>query len=250
MTENATEDELLVAYIDGALDAATHQRLAAREAVDTGFRAQADAYRALRQELRQAFDPVLDEPVPEHLRQAALGGGGGGKVVAFRPAKAWLTQWAKPAMAMAASLVVGLFLGGQWQEGGGGPFQLRDAGLYADSALAASLDHRLSGQVGDGDNDDVTILLSFRSLQNDYCRVFRIDQAMVAGLACMEDGAWHIAGVQTAMRTGDGAGMQPAGAEALPPALRVSIAARIAGDALGLEQEKAARAVGWRTPTP
>ncbi|GAB4149253.1 MAG: anti-sigma factor [Sphingomonadales bacterium] len=245
MTKDAIEDELLVAYVDGALDAATHQRLAAREAVDADFRARAEAYRALRQQLRQAFDPVLDEPVPDRLRQAALADD---KVIAFRPAKAWLTQWAKPAMAMAASLVVGLYLGGQWYGSGGGPFKVRDTGLYAGDALAASLNSRLSGQAGDGDG--AAILLSFRSAENDYCRVFQLDQASLAGLACMEGAAWHIASVQTAALAGDNAGMQPAGAEALPPALRASIAARIAGDALGLEEEKAARAAGWQKPAP
>ena len=109
-------DELLIAYLDGELDAAASAEVAALLERDTAM-----AERALRLSesaalLRSAFDEVLHEPVPERLIAAARGGG---TVVAFpagaRRAKRVLADWrswiAVPIAASLASLIVGGSLG-------------------------------------------------------------------------------------------------------------------------------------------
>ena len=106
-------DEILVAYLDGELDAAIRAEIDQSLERDESLRARVAGLSPSAQVLRAALDPVLREPVPERLLAAARGepGDGGrepwrgapapGRPLAGRP---WM-QWA-----MAAG-VAGLLIG-------------------------------------------------------------------------------------------------------------------------------------------
>src|SRR5579859_449852 len=106
-------DEILMAYADGELDAATRAAVEAAAAADPQLAQRIAQHRSLRASLRAAFDPVLTEPVPERLLAAARGAGGAHRtdnvvaLAARRQARWSWPQWS----AVAASLLVGVLLG-------------------------------------------------------------------------------------------------------------------------------------------
>ncbi len=113
-------DELLIAYLDGELDAESANEVAAAIAPDPALARDAQRLAETAAALRAAFDDVLHEPVPERLLAAARGELGGEKVVKFpeprkRPAiqpAAGLRRWAAlPIAASVAFLVIGGGLG-------------------------------------------------------------------------------------------------------------------------------------------
>src|SRR5262245_35037932 len=102
-------DEQLMAYVDGELDAAGAAEVAGAAAVDATLAARIEQARGLRSRIAAAYDAVADEPVPERLRQRAQQAPAGGPVL----------SWAH-GPALAASLLVGVFLGAALFRGGGG----------------------------------------------------------------------------------------------------------------------------------
>jgi anti-sigma factor RsiW len=109
-------DELLVAYLDGELDAGPSAEVAAAIARDPALSRDAQALRESAAALRAAFDEVLHEPVPERLLAAARGQIAHDKIVRFpeprergaKQATAGWRQWASlPIAASLASLIVG-----------------------------------------------------------------------------------------------------------------------------------------------
>lgn len=64
-------DEQLHAYVDGRLDAADGERVAAWLLAHPAQAERIRAWQTQRQALRAAFDPVVDEPLPARLLQAA-----------------------------------------------------------------------------------------------------------------------------------------------------------------------------------
>jgi len=70
MTPTVTEDDLQ-AYVDGALDGDARDRVAAWLAGHPEDAARVAAYGAQNAALREAYDPILDEPPPVALRDAA-----------------------------------------------------------------------------------------------------------------------------------------------------------------------------------
>ena len=101
-------DTDLSAWLDGAFDAATRERIAAWLQSQPEAAARTRLLAADRDALRARFDPVLDEPVPPRLERAALG------LTPPRTASAW----ARAAMAaglLATGGVIGAALAWQWQ---------------------------------------------------------------------------------------------------------------------------------------
>jgi anti-sigma factor RsiW len=97
-------DEDLHAYIDGRLDAARRLAVAIYLAGHPREAARGEAFRAQKEAIRALFDHVLDQPVPDRLREVMQQHG-------ERPS--W-TAWRRVAWAVAAgSLVLVLVLGGR-----------------------------------------------------------------------------------------------------------------------------------------
>ena len=129
-------DEVLVAYLDGELDASTRAEVEAWLERDAAMRDHATELAESARLLRAAFDPVLHEAVPERLIAAARGETTGAVIdMAAERAKRsgrhsgrpWL-QWA------AAAGVAGLMIGGGVGFFLGGP----DAENRQAAALASS----------------------------------------------------------------------------------------------------------------
>ena len=99
--------EIINAYLDGELDAATADRVEAYLASDPAARERYQAYQAQNEALQRYYAPVLDEPVPDHLLATVQSPGE-------------TTNQARPRMhplfslAMASSLAMAIGLGAGW----------------------------------------------------------------------------------------------------------------------------------------
>ncbi|GAB2669062.1 anti-sigma factor [Arenimonas aestuarii] len=236
-------DDMLMAYVDGELDPDGVARVEAAMAADPDVAATVAAALALRARLREAFDPVLDEPVPAHLLTIAREGPvSAGATVHALPAPA-RRRWAWPEWtAMAAALALGIALSQLALRPAAGPFDAGAGGLVAGGALAESLESSLAADpVG-----NVRVGLSFRSRDGGYCRSFRLEgDRDLSGLACRDGrGNWQVPvlvgsdpGLRGELRQATGA---------LPAAVVSEVEERMSGEPLDAGQERAARDAGWR----
>lgn len=237
------DDETLMAYADGELDAAKRAEIASAIEKDAELAQRVERHRALRAQVAGAFARVLDEPVPERLVRAAEARGRG-QVVPFPsrgtppPAMRWgVPQWG----AMAASLFLGALISFKVFSPGDALLATRDGALVARGALAAALDQQLAS--AQGASDPVLIGLTFRAQDGNYCRSFTLRAAGTAGLACRDGGEWKIPVTAAAPVTD---GMRTAASP--PPAVLQAIEARISGEAFDAAGEENARRGGWKAP--
>ncbi|MFQ5347794.1 MAG: hypothetical protein ACE5ED_08115 [Rhodothalassiaceae bacterium] len=254
-------DEMVVAYVDGELDAETRQCVRAAAAADREVAARIERYRQVRARLADAFRPIAETPAPPRLRALVEAGTAkdGSEVAGAaidiatarrrrqerRPAR--LSDWRRVArwgMALAASLLLGILIGQVAIVGDEGAGGTGGGILIADSALARHLDEDLSG--GEG---ATRILLSFRARDGRICRVFeRGDGERQQGIACHAGKAWALVALATAAPPPSAAGgpYRPAGAAALPPPIERKLGELMAGDPLGRADEERLRARGWK----
>lgn len=242
-------DEILMAYADGELDAATCAEIEAAMASDPELAASISRHRATRELLRRGFEPILDEAVPNRLLDA-LGPGASrpaGAEVRPLPVRGTATtgqptrRWSWPEWgAMAATLVVGALIGAGLRIAPAPLMETRDDGLVAAGELSRALSTRLSRDAPPG--AEIRPGLSFRSTGGDYCRTFVAGR--VAGLACRDPDQWRLELLSTLPQAGTDA-YRPAGA-ALPGVILEAVEARIEGDPLDAAGEAAALERGWR----
>jgi hypothetical protein len=209
-------DAQLAAFMDGSLaDEALIDAIEAAINADPALAARAEALAAgdgLAPLVREAFAPVLDAPVPERLIAAATPRAA--EVVDLAAARAAKSpppplplpandrgqggSWRWPQFgAMAASLALGVLVGGPLLTGGGDAS--RGEGLVLASAdLTAMLDTAPSGQrvdlaaLGEGE-----VVLTFRNADGQLCRQFMLEGkgGTSDALACAGGGAgtdWRI----------------------------------------------------------
>lgn len=197
------EDEALIDAIEAAINsdpalATRAEALASAEPMDAA--------------VREAFAPVLDAPVPERLIAAAtpraaevvdLAAARAAKSAAALPTPANDTgrsSWRWPQFgAMAASLALGVLIGGPLLKGGGAGAPEGGSLVLASADLTAMLDSAPSGQktdlaaLGEGE-----VVLTFRNADGQLCRQFLIEGAggtTSDALACAGSGAqkdWQI----------------------------------------------------------
>ena len=234
-------DEQLMAYADGELDAAAAAGVEAAMAADPALAEAGARHRALRRQLRDAFAPALDEPVPEHLlARLRAPAAPAAEVLPLRPRRRWaLPEWA----GIAAALVLGVALSQAFLQPVDTDLRTVAGGaLRADGALARALDRQLAADNrADG---RIAIGLSFRDGSGAYCRSFVLRESRpLAGLACRGDDGWHVP--VTAEAPAEAGELRPAAA-ALPPAVLLAVETRLAGDTLDADAERRARDAGWR----
>lgn len=237
------DDETLMAYADGEVDDATRVEIANAIDRDPELARRVARHLALRTEVAGAFAAVIDQPVPDRLREAARVPRG--NVVDFpaRTARAQARSWSlREWTAMAASLMLGIFVAGKLLPEGG-EVETRLNAMVARGELAAALDSQLaSNQAPDA---AVHIGLTFRDQQGAYCRTF-ISRAMsTAGLACRRGGDWRI---EQTNAVDVGSGELRQAAASLPPALMQTVEARVSGEPLDAEGEAAAVRGRWEVP--
>jgi hypothetical protein len=237
-------DEQIHAFIDGALAPDMAARLAADCRTDPALAARVDSQRRLQMLLRERFDAVLEEPVPQRLLDALDAGTGMDNIkptgAARRPRTAPPVWWA----ALAASLLLGLMLG-WWLAGSGGlPVATVDGNLLARAELDTALSEQLSG--GGTGRSRITVLASLRASDGRFCRAFRLAGG-ADGLACRAVDGWRVEALGSAWPQAPAAGdSYRQASSALSPAVIAAMEQQQGGDVLTPEQEQRARDAGWR----
>jgi hypothetical protein len=247
---NPMTDERLMAYADGELDPPEREAVERALQQDPALAERVRGMAQLRQRLQHGLAAELDEPVPAALQQMVgalpvapvvdLESVRAQRALASAPpartgrASAAWWQWG----GMAASLLLGVWLGRTWLGADAGPFEQRAGVLLAHGPVAQALSSQLAGEGGGG----VAVQLSFVDRGGAYCRTFTFERA--AGLACREGDAWVLQHWARAEPAPPGTMRQAA--TALPPTLLQAVDARIAGEALDAAAERAARERGWR----
>lgn len=228
-------DEMLGAYVDGALEPQDLTAVEQALAQDPALRERLDAHRRLHAALSAHYGPVADEPVPEHLRAMLQPQAEVVDLAAAREKKAErraLFGWPQYG-AMAASLAVGL-LAGQLAFTGGGPVAMEGGAMVARADLA----HELDTQLASAPTGDTRIGLTFADSERRICRTF--DSPGLSGIACRHDGDWRLA--MTAAPAGGDTEFRQAGA----PAVLAQAQKMMAGEPLDAAAERAVRDRGWR----
>lgn len=233
-------NEMLMAYADGELEGEERALVEAAIAADPEVAGAVAQHRALRARLSGAFDDVLAEPVPARLVALLEAPVAPAAPVVDLASRRAPRRFGPPALlAMAASLVVGVFVGLFAPRGPEAPFDASGGALLARGALAEALDGRLAAE---GVVSGVRIGLSFRDRSGTYCRTFSVeDRTALAGLACSQGAGWQV----EVLAAGEAAGELRA-ASALPPAVLAAVESKMAGEPLGAAAEAAARESGWR----
>lgn len=229
------ERATIAAYVDGELDFVTAKRIEKAMADDAGLANAIEQERALRARLAGHYAPVLEEALPDRL--TALLSSNVSSLEERRAART--ARWYQPSVmqwgAMAASLVVGLMIGGTALNRDAG--YVRDDGgqVVASGALADALDTQLAST--QGVKAEIRIGTSFAAKDSGYCRTF--ESAALDGIACAEGGDWQLR--QTL--SGDAASEYR---QASAGALAEAAAAMMAGEPLDAAGEKAAAERGWK----
>lgn len=253
-----TDDPEFFMWLDGELDPQAAAAMAAKVAADPALAAMANKHRALSARLRAAFDPIAAEPVPDAVAVAgAVAGAGEGagagagegagegagqnaEVIDFaaaRDRRFSRTSWGLQAAAMAASLAIGLVVGGNLLATGG-PVVADHGQLVASKTLGDALDVRLaSAPAGEG----TRIGLTFRDHSGHYCRSFTDGSA--SGLACRSDGQWRIRGLFQASEGQSDNYRMAAGPN---PQLMALIDDAMAGAPLDAAGERTVVKAGWK----
>lgn len=238
-------DETLIAYVDGELDAATRAEFDAALAADAELAQRLKRHVALATHIHEAFDAVLDEPVPQHLLDAAGGRQPTADVINLaqrRDAKqARGRRWSWPQWgAIAAGIVAGVAVG-RYGAIESPQFVMDNGHVVARGALA----HALSTQLASTQSADAAIKIgiSFKAHSGEYCRTFIVAKG-AAGMACKDRNDWRVQVLAQPEAAGDGAYRMAA--SALPETLTRAVDAVIDGMPFDAEQEAAARRKAWQ----
>lgn len=256
-------DEEFAAYADGELSGDEARRVADAIAADPALAGRLEAEQRLRAMLRGHLDPVTAEPVPDSLTLMIAAAAAQdaeadmtdaqpqqpARILDFAAARARRDEKARPAAprrltlprwwgtgaAIAASLVLGLFLGTRMADDGAAV--TANGTLVATGLLARGLDEKLASANEPG---KLRILTSFRRDDGGYCRVY--DAGASSGIACKDSQGWILQRAVTNAATERGEYRQ-AGSSA--GELMTAAQAMASGDPLDAEQERAARGKGW-----
>lgn len=233
-------DEDVQAYVDGELPPQDVVRVEAAIAADVLVAARVERERRLRSQLRGAYAPVLEEPVPSRLSDL-LTRRDADDVTPLRERRPTRNgRWRTAAIALAAS-VAALAIA-QWLRAPGGDVAVQRDRWVARGELARELDRALASEAGPG--SAVAIGLTFRAVDGHVCRSFIARRAHLAGLACREGDAWALPVLSRSDATD--AGELRRAASAMSPEVQAAIDARLQGDAFDAAQERQSRDAGWR----
>ena len=226
------DDKRLLAWLDGELDEAGSAEVAAAVAADPGLAARAEQHRRLRAILRRSFDPLLEAPVPEPLREAARPSA---DILAFRPRAdirpARFNRWPAIAATLVAGLIGGMLVG----RADDGPVRVDNGRMIATGPTARALDRQLAADSG----GPVRVALTFRNGAGQWCRSFTGNAA--SGVACRTPAGWQIEGLFPGAAASAPYRMASGG----DPRLGGLVDTLMSGDPLDAAAERKARDGGW-----
>jgi hypothetical protein len=230
-----TDNEKFFAWLDGELAPGEAAEMARKVAADPELQQLAAQHRALGARLHSAFDPIAAAPVPEPLQTALRPSAEVIDFAAARRARTMpsLVQWA----AMAATLVLGVFVGTMVPERSSGPVEVQGGKIYA----AATLNQALDTQLASAPAGDVRIGITFRGQAGQICRSFTAQGS--SGLACRSGGRWQLKGMFAAP---EGQASDYRMAAGMDPNLAALVDSTMAGEPFDAAQEKQALRRGWR----
>ena len=164
---NDEHQRLLAAYVDGELDAVSRRSVRRLAERDPEARAYLESLEALNDNLREAFDPVTEEPIPERLSGCVIGHAPRRRHHPYLPA------------ALAASLVLAIVL---WVRQENLDGQMQDK-LVALQQQILQLRHQTLENVPSGSSAswvgsagtmrvEVTPVKSYRTPDNRFCREY------------------------------------------------------------------------------
>lgn len=249
----ATNEELLMAYADGELDAQAARDVQLMIDTDPALADRVRQHRDLRARLQAATRHVLDEPLPERLLQAAAGAPAAAPVIDLatrrtarpqphpgKPLALQVRNWAAWG-GMAASVLVGVLIGKLTGPGSTDEvFASSPRGLVARGAVAEALSTRLASTPAA--SQQIALQISFVDGAGHYCRTF--STPALAGLACRDGTDWAIQSLQQTAVSPRGE-MRQAGS-ALPQELLEMVDRRMHGGALDAAAEQEALQRGWQ----
>lgn len=237
------DDETLMAYADGELDAAQAKRVEQAMQADAGIAKRVARHRALRATLQSGLNDVLAEPVPQRLldtlRTPIAATRNVAELARIRRQRSWGSrEW----MAMAASLLAGIVIGVYALS-----FTANNLIGEQGGALIAQgeLNRALTTQLASAEQiASIKIGISFRNRDGEYCRSFALhEERPFAGLACRTQNQWQIQMLtEAAVDTNE---FRQAGS-AMPAAVLSSIEQQIDGEPLDADAEAAAQRNGWK----
>lgn len=227
----AVDDEMLMAWLDGELNEVDRRRVEAALAEDPALAARLDEQRRLRGRLAAHYGPVAEEVVPERFRAMLAS-----KVVHLDATRRVRPLW-QSLTAIAATLVLGIFVGRAWPENV--TVASEEGVLVARGSLAEALETQLaSTQTADA---AARIGVTFARADGSHCRTF--EGAVLSGIACRGGRDWRL--VMTAAGTGpQRSEYRQAGATS--PLVLEAAQAMMAGEPLDAAGERRARDFGWR----
>lgn len=247
--------EILMAYADGELDAATRAHIEAEMEQDTelaeAVALQIERRQALQAKLRAAFSGALQEEVPDRLIAATEA-----TPADERPQVADLARrreerhahdarrWSWPrSAALAASVLLGVVIGRVLFTTDHGPFVTEGGRMLARGALETALTEQRGGSTNR--ETHIELGVSYLAKSGEYCRTFTLQDAQaLAGLACRRDSRWAIDAL-TRTKADAPSAYRMAGA-AVPALILGLVEDTIAGDPLDAERETEARERGWQ----
>ena len=215
---NTQDVEKLMAYADGELSSSEHAEVQAWLARDPQARATLQAFTQIPPLLKSAYQPVLEEPVPQRLKDAVLGVPGEatqtferaqgrpplpkplpdapkvllGSAATHHSAAASAANrpayWPKLATAASVALLVGL-TGGHWWSG-----QKASPQDLAAQHFQHVMQTVASGESAQSRDQQVTPLASYQSKEGQLCREFEqhLGERLTHGLACKAQNQWTV----------------------------------------------------------
>ncbi len=250
-------DETLMAYVDGELDAATASEVEAALADDPTASETVALFRESARLARDAYADPLNADIPARLL-APFGGAPAEPAPAADVVDFAARRAARPAgpvrrfaVPLAASIALAVGIAGGWTLSTQ-TVTPEDTGMLlgsigTESALHAALERTPSGQAVAWDGGSITPLLTFRDNDSRFCREYQAtgsgsDQGSI-GIACRGDARWQARFAIAARTAGNGA-FQPAsgGVESLES----FVGGLMADLPLDAEAEAAALAAGWK----
>ena len=277
---NPISDEVLMAYADGELSLDERRHIEQRLKLEPALRARLAPFVATREQIANAFDHTLDEPVPQRLLDAVLRNRVVYPVWSTPSPKPTVTGRLRtvitsalaslspsslgftPAMAAGMTLIFAVGVTGGWMAGRSkttAPTLVNASGstLVANGALAEALETAPSRSLSDPATRDVPIVpvLSFKTADGTVCREYRAREDGAkrdrAGLACRAtDGQWHVTlHVETPKQTAPTGNTYETASGSSVPSVDALVESMMTGEALGSEDEHALIARNWQSAT-
>lgn len=238
-------DEMLMAYVDGELDAVTRRGVEGHLAINPEARRRLDVFKATGPDMARMFDAMAKRPVPAHLIETietaplTVRTAANSRVPAAqlslmgRLARSLRAEWPLGSMALAFStlLVIGAsaawYFGSNASDSSGADVlaRLEDGRLAAGSELGRALEATPSGTVFEVATRDGAVSISpvwsFKTKSGGFCRQYETSTSWgghSAGVGCRQsDGQWQIeAHTQVAAKNSAPGDIKPAAGAGIP----------------------------------